>query len=430
MHDVDRTVSELNPANEYEDETEGETEGFLGETEEEDESEQFLGSILGSVLGGEMETEAFYAGEQEGFLDEAETEGEGETEGEEESEDEDEMEGEDEYRRRRRPTARRRRRAAGGGAYGTVAYGGACAPGAYGVPVLDEDTEMELASELLTVRNEEEMEYFLGNLIKAAGKGLSNFAKSSAGQALGGALKSVAKVALPAIGQLGNLVVPGIGGAIGGQLADMAGNALGLELEGLSPQDQEFEAARQFVRLGAASAQHAARTPVSVPPHRAAARAVAKASKTYAPGLLQPAPRRTHTGGVASNGTHRAAQHSARPAPRHVSGRPVTYGSAPAAASGARRVHARTWGGAPATTTTGGTIARRPGGRRREHSATGYPIGDATTIVTNGSGVPAYNVTRPQGGTGPIAGYGIGSPHYTRSGRWYRRGRKIVLVGV
>ncbi len=161
----------------------------------------------------------------------------------------------------------------------------------------DEGEEMELAAELLTVGSEEEMEYFLGKLIRRAAKGVKSFARSKAGRAVGGILRSVAKKALPIAGAaLGNLVIPGAGGLVGGKLASMAGRAFGLELEGMSPEDQEFEVARRFVRLAGATAQNASRASSTAPPKAVAKSALVAASKAHAPGLVKPASR-IRTGG-------------------------------------------------------------------------------------------------------------------------------------
>ena len=65
--------------------------------------------------------------------------------------------------------------------------------------------EMEMAAELLAVRDEAELEQFLGGLIKGV-RGLSGLAKKAAPVLLP-ALKSVAKAALPVVGgALGGLV--------------------------------------------------------------------------------------------------------------------------------------------------------------------------------------------------------------------------------
>jgi hypothetical protein len=135
--------------------------------------------------------------------------------------------------------------------------------------------EEALAAELLTVSNEEELEQFLGGLIKKAASGISSFAKSSAGKALGGVLKQVAKTALPTVGgALGSLIpIPGVGTAVG----TMAGKALASALEfetGLSAEDREFEVAKQVVRLAGDAARTAAQAPAGANPAAVAMQAV------------------------------------------------------------------------------------------------------------------------------------------------------------
>jgi hypothetical protein len=178
--------------------------------------------------------------------------------------------------------------------------------------VSGEMQEMELAAELLAVSNEQEMEQFLGGLVKSIGRAATNFAKSSAGKALGGILRSAAKSALPIVGSaLGNFVVPGAGGLIGGKLASMAGSALGLELEGLSNEDREFEVARRLVRIGRHATNHLVSMPPHVPPARAARIAFLRAARQVAPGLL-PAMR-----AISRNGGP-AAMAAGRPAPMQM----------------------------------------------------------------------------------------------------------------
>lgn len=151
-----------------------------------------------------------------------------------------------------------------------------------------ESEEMEMAADLLEVSTDEELEQFLGDLFKKIGRGAKRFFKSSAGKALGGILKGVAKKALPIVGgTLGNLVVPGLGGVVGSSLASSAGKAFGLELEGMSPEDQEFEVARQYVKLAGSAAQKVAQMPSNMDPRSAATAAITEAAKQYAPGLLK-----------------------------------------------------------------------------------------------------------------------------------------------
>ena len=134
-----------------------------------------------------------------------------------------------------------------------------------------EDEELELASELLELVDEQELDHFLGDLINEAGKAIGNFVRSPVGRAIGGVLKGVAKTALPiAGGALGGFVGGPIGAMLGSNLASMAGSALGLELEGLSPEDREFEAARQFIRFAGATVKNALDAPTSVDPAVAA----------------------------------------------------------------------------------------------------------------------------------------------------------------
>jgi uncharacterized protein (DUF697 family) len=150
----------------------------------------------------------------------------------------------------------------------------------------------ELASHLLSVSNERELDYFLTDLIKKAGSLLGSAVSSAVGKPLGGVLKSVAKAALPLAGSaLGNAIVPGLGGVIGGKLAQAGGSMLGLELEGLSQEDREFEAAKQFVRLGLDATQQALQSvEQGQGPADAVRAAVVQAAERHAPGLLQASP--------------------------------------------------------------------------------------------------------------------------------------------
>jgi len=163
-----------------------------------------------------------------------------------------------------------------------------------------EAEEMELAAELLSVSNEAELEQFLGSLFKKA----AGFIKSPIGQQLMGTVKGLAKKALPMLGSaVGNMIVPGLGGAIGGKLASAAGSMFGLELEGLSYEDQEFEVAKQIVRLGGAAAVNAAQAPSSAPPEQVAQQALTTAAQQYAPGLIR------GVGQVGQNGRRRRCSH-------------------------------------------------------------------------------------------------------------------------
>jgi len=151
--------------------------------------------------------------------------------------------------------------------------------------VFNEEEENEWAAELLAVSNEEELDQFLGGLIRGAGKAIGSFVRSPTGQALGGVLKGAAKKALPSIGSaVGGYFGGSTGSQIGGQLASAAGRIFGLEAEGLSPEDRDFEFARRFVRLAGSAVRNAASSDGE--PEVVAAEAVAAAAQQHAPGLI------------------------------------------------------------------------------------------------------------------------------------------------
>ena len=152
----------------------------------------------------------------------------------------------------------------------------------------DEVEEMELAATLLEVTDEAELDQFIGNLLKRAGRAAGSFVRSSTGRALGGILRGAARKALPIVGgAIGSAVGGSAGGSMGSRIASDAGRLFGLELEGLSPEDQEYEVARQYVRFAGAAAKKAAHTPPSVQPQEAAKAAAMAAAKQYAPGMIR-----------------------------------------------------------------------------------------------------------------------------------------------
>lgn len=154
--------------------------------------------------------------------------------------------------------------------------------------VLSQDDEMQLAADFLDVADEAEMEQFLGDLVNGIGSALGKVVNSPIGQAVGGVLKDVAKTALPiAGGALGTFVGGPIGGMLGSNLASMAGSALGLELEGLSPEDQEFEATRQFIRFAGQTVANALQADPNADPEAVAHSAAVEAARVHAPGLME-----------------------------------------------------------------------------------------------------------------------------------------------
>lgn len=246
--------------------------------------------------------------------------------------------------------------------------------------------EDELASGMLEVSNEQELDHFLGSLIKKAASGVGKFISSPAGKALGGILKQVAKKALPiAGGALGTFIGGPVGGALGGKLASMAGDAFGLEYEGLSPEDRDFEVAKRYVRFAHDAARRVAAHPHQhINPTAVAKAAVVEAAKRYAPGLLAPL--------AAAAGAYRPRPATA-PAYPSAAQPAAGYAAVPPAYPSAPRPVPRPFG--PAAPPT--------------YAATDY-------------GTYSTGQVCPSCGTAPV--------RYRRQGKWIRRGRHIVLLGV
>lgn len=237
MHDLDRTMFEMG-SHETDDRRAHEWE--QGETEQ-SEAEDFLG-ILGSILGES----------QDGH--------------------------------RETPELQELQRLLGVPSHGPAADGSPGAGQAAGSP--REMHELELASELLEVSSEEELDRFIADLARSAATAAGDFARSDVGRALGGVLRNTAKEALPLVGR----AVGGRFGSTGAEWGRRAGAAaadlFGLELEGLSSEDREFELARAFIRFAQAACRNAARAPADAPAPAVVRAAALAAARRHAPGLL------------------------------------------------------------------------------------------------------------------------------------------------
>jgi hypothetical protein len=168
--------------------------------------------------------------------------------------------------------------------------------------VLSEADQYELASELLGVASEEELDHFLGGLIKKLAKGAAGkLLRSPTGQAVGGVLKGVARKALPLAGggldSLGSL-----GAKISSGVASASGDAPDGEGELLSQEDQQFEGAKQFVRLAADTVKKAAAAPTAADPRTVAKSAAISAARQLAPGLLKAGASHQPAGGGGQGG--------------------------------------------------------------------------------------------------------------------------------
>jgi hypothetical protein len=127
--------------------------------------------------------------------------------------------------------------------------------------------EMQHAAELLDRVDEGELSGYLVELIDRAGR--------RADQPVRRALATILeRTARRLVRQTGALPVAS------------AGRVFGLELEGLSPEDQAFEVARHFVRFASEAADRAGRGADVGSPEAQARRAARSAARTLAPGLL------------------------------------------------------------------------------------------------------------------------------------------------
>ncbi|KKO64901.1 hypothetical protein VM94_01606 [Janthinobacterium sp. KBS0711] len=168
--------------------------------------------------------------------------------------------------------------------------------------VFSEEEELQLAMELLEVASEEELEQFLGNVFKSVWKGVKKVGSTIAKVAkpLGGALKAVAKTALPFVGgALGSMIpIPGVGTALGSALGRAASNALEMEMEGEAegeaPADRELALARRFVRIAGQAARLAGDSDGSP---RAVESALTRALHQQLPHFRSPAPQQEDESG-------------------------------------------------------------------------------------------------------------------------------------
>jgi hypothetical protein len=194
---------------------------------------------------------------------------------------------------------------------------------------LSEEEELDLAHELLAVQSEEELDFFLGKLLKKVGK---------VAKPLGKFLKPLAKAALPIAGKVAGGFFGGpLGATIGGKLGSFASNLFEVNYEAMEPGEAEVDAARRFVRLANASVQQAAAALGSGGPAAAAnpvataKAAVNAAARTHAPGLAKGALSAMTSGAPAPAATISRPRASAPGAP----GRPC--------ACGGRRPQAGRW---------------------------------------------------------------------------------------
>ena len=146
--------------------------------------------------------------------------------------------------------------------------------------------ERKLASDLLEVANEAELEQVLGDLFNRASKGV-DLVGSKVDGPIEGLIKTVARKALPS-------VRAAVGTALGaserdqnaGKLGSLVNQALQAKVAGMTAADPDlekcrrlFEKHRQFVRLAGKAAEAAATAPAGVAPVAVAQKVLTDAAK-------------------------------------------------------------------------------------------------------------------------------------------------------
>jgi hypothetical protein len=252
--------------------------------------------------------------------------------------------------------------------------------------VFDETDEMELAADMLSLGSEMELEQAIGELMHSAARAVGGSINRDVAAALGNALKAAAQQAAP----------------IGGAPAATSGELFGIEPEGLSGEDQEFEVMRRYVRFAGAAAGRAARAPRGINPRAIVRNALTRAARRWAPGLL-----RRWSGGSRAPGWQRRRWH--RQHRRGGAGTPGGYGYPSPYASPDQPPYP----GAPGMP----GAQQQPPSPFDPNAAGGF--GGAPDALGGGMGMP-------DSGGGPDAGAGADGPIPQR-GRWTRSGGQLTI---
>ena len=144
-------------------------------------------------------------------------------------------------------------------------------------PVFGSVDTMGLAIELLEVQSAAQLGATVERIVRRAGAAVGRPLAPAVARALAQVLQPAAQRALPGRGASGD-----------SDDAKAAGRFFGLELEGLSPEDQEFETAKAFVRLAGEAARQASLVPLGLAPPQGARWAALQSARRHAPGWPQP----------------------------------------------------------------------------------------------------------------------------------------------
>ena len=139
--------------------------------------------------------------------------------------------------------------------YGEFTFEEELPGGTYDRPFSEAELD-ELAFELLSVRNDQELDQFLGYLFKRAAGAFGAFVKTPAGKALRGILRNTVKSALPI---LGGAVLPGAGAVAGKAISDA------LEMEDVPAENRDVETAKKVVAVTGTAVKQVASLPPDAP---------------------------------------------------------------------------------------------------------------------------------------------------------------------
>jgi hypothetical protein len=156
-----------------------------------------------------------------------------------------------------------------------------------------DDREIELAAELLSISDEQELDEFFGRIVRRGRGRQRSPARRKLKNLLRNGTRRVLPFARPAVG--GFLVDDGAPADAHDDAHDDAQDdapapgfdpqqMFGIETEGLSPEDRDLEIARRVVRLADESARRLSDAP-SADATQAARRALIEAAQRHAPGL-------------------------------------------------------------------------------------------------------------------------------------------------
>jgi hypothetical protein len=148
--------------------------------------------------------------------------------------------------------------------YGEFELPGELPGGTYDRPFSESELD-ELALELLQVRDEQELDQFLGALLSKAASAIGKFVRSPAGNALKGILKNAISSAVPVLGGVVSSLIPS--GGAGSEVGFAIKNEL--EFEGVPAENRDVEAAKKVIEVGGTAAQQVAAMPPNAPPQAA-----------------------------------------------------------------------------------------------------------------------------------------------------------------